>query len=279
VEISWSLPAGPLSGLSWGEEDAPTVLCVHGHREQCLVWAPLAEDLATRGLRVLAPDLRGHGRSAHEEGVGGYSVGNTLRDLDQLLAQVGRVVLLGHSLGGMLSLVLASLRPAQLAGLVLVDVPLRSMRAASVGQRLAQVLSVQMPEHAVLSGVDEAASRLRAANSDLAEPLSLQLAERVTESAEAGVRWRWDRRLLLPLGEVELLSEAEGALAALADENLPTAAIFGSRSQHTRDEDVRLLREGGWTVTTVHSGHHPHLACPDLLADLVETVVVGCEQS
>ena len=50
---------------SWGAPDAPVVLCIHGLLEQGLSWQEVALPLATKGYRVVAPDLFGHGRSSH----------------------------------------------------------------------------------------------------------------------------------------------------------------------------------------------------------------------
>src|SRR5262249_29659823 len=78
-EVERPLAQGPLAAVAWGE--APNVLCLHGHREQGLVWSPVGERLALEGLGVLAPDLRGCGRSAHLLGAGGYPVSALLRDV------------------------------------------------------------------------------------------------------------------------------------------------------------------------------------------------------
>ena len=48
----------------WGSADAPPVVCLHGVTSHGARFAHLAERLS--GFRVLAPDLRGHGRSGWE---------------------------------------------------------------------------------------------------------------------------------------------------------------------------------------------------------------------
>src|SRR5690606_35851185 len=67
-------------------------------------------------LRVIAPDLRGHGESAAPEGV--YSMESLADDVRKLLDHLGlqRVVLLGHSLGGYVTLAFAERYPERLAG-------------------------------------------------------------------------------------------------------------------------------------------------------------------
>ena len=67
--------------------------------------------------------MRGHGRSGVPDDPSAYSVAASLGDMATLLAEAGadRAVLLGHSLGGYLSLEYTLAHPDQVAGLVLVD--------------------------------------------------------------------------------------------------------------------------------------------------------------
>lgn len=74
--------------------------------------------------RVLCADLRGRGRSQHDPNWQNYHPGTYLADLGLLLqdAGVSRCVLLGTSLGGILSMLLAATRPGLVAGVILNDV-------------------------------------------------------------------------------------------------------------------------------------------------------------
>lgn len=95
---------------SWEPEGAGArVVLVHGLGDHSGRWERVAETLASRGLAVHAPDLRGHGRSRGRRGHAA-SFDHLLRDLDRLRRAAGprgrrsRVVLLGHSLGGLIVL-------------------------------------------------------------------------------------------------------------------------------------------------------------------------------
>ena len=48
----------------WGPKDAAAVLCLHGILDQGAMWWQMAKALVQQGYRVIAPDLRGHGRRA-----------------------------------------------------------------------------------------------------------------------------------------------------------------------------------------------------------------------
>lgn len=105
-----SAGGGRLFFRSW-EPPAATagVLAVHGLGDHSGRWEGVAGALSAAGTAVHAPDLRGHGRSLGRRGHAA-SFELLLRDLDRLRRAAeprgpdGRVVLLGHSLGGLLVL-------------------------------------------------------------------------------------------------------------------------------------------------------------------------------
>jgi pimeloyl-ACP methyl ester carboxylesterase len=73
-------------------------------------------------FEVVAVDLLGHGDSPVPEDPAEYTRDAALRDLDDVLATIdGRPVLVGHSLGGYLSLAYAITRPGSVRGLVVLN--------------------------------------------------------------------------------------------------------------------------------------------------------------
>lgn len=113
-------PAEALAVTAFGTEAArPALLAVHGITANGLSWAIVAAHLPER--RILAPDLRGRGRSNRMPGP--YGLRRHAADLAALLDADGggaRVVL-GHSMGAFVSVALAASRPDLVARLVLVD--------------------------------------------------------------------------------------------------------------------------------------------------------------
>ncbi|MFE7115206.1 alpha/beta fold hydrolase [Streptomyces sp. NPDC057654] len=108
---------------TYGPDGAPAVVLVHGWTCSTAFWAPVVRSLTggpgggggtADGCRVIAYDLRGHGRSP-APGPGGYSTRALADDLaavlDATLADGERAVLAGHSMGGM-TVVAAAGRPA-----------------------------------------------------------------------------------------------------------------------------------------------------------------------
>jgi pimeloyl-ACP methyl ester carboxylesterase len=117
------LGSGTLSCLDWGGPRKRTLLFSHANgfnaQTYTTLLAPLAED-----FRVIACDLRGHGRSTLSTGAGlakGWSV--FAEDLRALVAEMadGPVVLAGHSLGATASLMAAAHLAGRVHALVLVE--------------------------------------------------------------------------------------------------------------------------------------------------------------
>ena len=90
----------------WGEPTAPPVLCLHGVMAHGGRYRRLAEE-RLGGYRVLAPDLRGHGRSGWEPP---WTIAQHVDDLRETLEAAGieRATVIGHSFGGRLTLELAA---------------------------------------------------------------------------------------------------------------------------------------------------------------------------
>ena len=108
-----------LNVWAWGRAEAPPLVLVHGVRDHARAWDRIAERFADR-YRVLAPDLRGHGDSEHARG-GFYPSEGYVFDLAELLAPLGRVKIVGHSLGGNVALRYAALFPEKVERLVAIE--------------------------------------------------------------------------------------------------------------------------------------------------------------
>jgi lipase len=100
----------------WGDPDAPTVVCLHGVTGHGERFRRLAEERWT-GFRVLAPDLRGHGRSGYEPP---WTFAQHVADLVETI-EVEQADWVGHSFGGRLVLELAARHPQRLRRAVLLD--------------------------------------------------------------------------------------------------------------------------------------------------------------
>lgn len=109
-----------VAGAPPGTPGVPVVLAVHGITGSHPTWAPVARHLGD-AVTLLAPDLRGRGRSADLGGP--YGMAAHVEDLVAVLDHVGgeRAVVAGHSMGGYVVTRFAADAPERMAGGVLVD--------------------------------------------------------------------------------------------------------------------------------------------------------------
>ncbi|OGK97558.1 MAG: hypothetical protein A3E31_05420 [Candidatus Rokubacteria bacterium RIFCSPHIGHO2_12_FULL_73_22] len=98
----------------------PAFVFVHGWTCNRAFFAPQAEHFA-RAHRVVSVDLRGHGESDKPQGP--YPITAYVDDLAYVIAELGlgKVVAVGHSMGGITALQLAAAHPDRVAAIVMVD--------------------------------------------------------------------------------------------------------------------------------------------------------------
>lgn len=123
--VTAAVRGGALAGAVWqpdgvpGGDPPPTIVAVHGITASHLAWQWLADALPQ--VRIVAPDLRGRGRSRDLPGPWGMP--QHAADVLALLDAVGadRVLGVGHSMGAFVVGALAAIAPERLTGLVFVD--------------------------------------------------------------------------------------------------------------------------------------------------------------
>jgi lipase len=121
VAVAGGLLRVARAGPPPGEADA-VVLAIHGVTSSLEVWRSVARELsAGTALALLAPDLRGRGRSSTLPGP--YGIAAHLADLIDVLDDAGaeQAVLVGHSLGAFVAAGLAAEHAERVAGVILVD--------------------------------------------------------------------------------------------------------------------------------------------------------------
>ncbi len=101
----------------------PALLFVHGWCCDSTNWRPQVSAFR-RTHRIVATDLRGHGRSGKPEQ--DYTMDGFAEDLEWLMRELDlrKPVIIGHSMGGLIALLLARRKKRALRGLVMVDASL-----------------------------------------------------------------------------------------------------------------------------------------------------------
>jgi pimeloyl-ACP methyl ester carboxylesterase len=118
----------------------PPIVFVHGFCCDRRAWAPQFADLS-RDHRCIAVDLRGRGETP---AVPPYGIRQAAEDIIALIERLGlgRVILVGHSLGGITALVVNDLRPDLVLGIVAGDSPISAPREGGgnpLGQRIREL--------------------------------------------------------------------------------------------------------------------------------------------
>ncbi len=103
--------------------DGPTVLLTHGYSASTAMWRSNVPVLAEAGYRVVAWDMRGHGRSTSPDDPALYSAALTVGDMDVIADAVGArdLVIAGMSLGGYMSLAYHLAHRPRVRALMLID--------------------------------------------------------------------------------------------------------------------------------------------------------------
>jgi pimeloyl-ACP methyl ester carboxylesterase len=204
--------------------DGPAVVLSHGIGDSHEIWDRQVEALVAAGYQTVAYDLRGHGASARPDDDAWYSREQAIADLDALVdagtvAGRPRPVLVGHSLGGYLSLASTILQPGRVRALVLV--------AAGPGFRDPDARAkwnVSMDRMIVRLGRPAAVARLAHMHDDLV----------ISRLGEIDVPV-----LLLVGGEdARFLPGVQVLAAKLADARLEVLAGAGHAVHHERADEV-----------------------------------------
>jgi pimeloyl-ACP methyl ester carboxylesterase len=249
----------------YGDPDSTRtpVLCLTGLTRNSADFADLAERLSG-DRRVLCPDYRGRGRSAWDPDWRNYDPMVYLDDIGQLLAanDIGRVVVVGSSLGGILAMGLAVLRPTAVAAAVINDIgPDVEPDGLS---RIIWFIGQDRPQPDFPSAI----RMLRRTLSGLAakDDAWWEKFARATyrEGADGMLHFDWDIALVEKLrrssGKIQDLWPVFGALR-----DIPTLLVRGALSDILTEDGQRRMVQAKpdlMTVTVPDVGHVPSLDEP-----------------
>lgn len=167
----------------WGASSAPTVVCLHGVTGHGRRFRKLAEEQLAQRFHVLAPDLRGHGRSGWNEP---WTLETHLDDVLETLAEPAAWI--GHSFGGRLTLELAARRPELVERAVLLD------PAIYLPPDIAEQLAEGERQEKVFDSVEEAIEARSAGNSRTPrELLEEEMREHLVAGEDGRLRYRYSQ--------------------------------------------------------------------------------------
>jgi pimeloyl-ACP methyl ester carboxylesterase len=142
-DSQWIDLRGPVHYREWsGPSDGPTFVLVHGLGGSLLNWAGVAPTLSTWG-RVLALDLAGFGLTPLEGRSAGVSENRRLLRQFMKALELPPVILVGNSMGGMVSMLHTARNPETVRALILVDAafPRGRVRASQFSPKVAALFA------------------------------------------------------------------------------------------------------------------------------------------
>jgi carboxylesterase len=244
--------AEPWSSPGVGEQGRVGVVVVHGFTGNPIATRPLGQRLAQEGYAVEVPLLPGHGTSHRDLARTRYGdwFGAVQRTAEHLRRACDRVILVGHSMGGTLSLDLACRRPHLVDGLVVINPQIlnRPDVLAKLGPLLQHVLPY-VPRGVAGLPTD-----------DICRP-GVHEGSYPIVSAKAGQ---------------SLLTELPRIRAQLPDLDQPLLVVWSTRDHSVPPENSRALVEmvGSDEVSTLELARSYHCPMLDYDAERLEQAVV-----
>ena len=277
--------------LSWGDERAPKLFLLHGWMDVAASFQFLVDAL-TRPFHVIAPDLRGFGRSEwHPQG---YWFADYIADLDALVSRFApdeRIRLAGHSLGANVILHYAGVRPERVETVIALDgFGIPSEAPESAPDKLTAWLDAlaNPPSFAPYDSFEAVAERLTKNDARLTPDKAAFLARHwAATSGDGSVRLTSDPRHKLPFPIVYRLEEvfavwrrikARTLWIAALDSHVPawldrhpegeaaTDSLAGVRNRMTNIQGATL-------VTITDAGHMLHHDQPQAVARAIESFI------
>ena len=143
-----------------GDEEGLPVIALHGLTRNSKDFEDVAPLIAAMGRRVVVPDVRGRGRSEWDPNPSRYQPKIYARDVTDMMKalEIDRAVFVGTSMGGIITMALAAMRPRAVAAAILNDVG-----PAVAPEGIARILSYA-GQAASIRGWDDAANYMAKTN-------------------------------------------------------------------------------------------------------------------
>lgn len=260
-EIRLSLPHIEVAAHLYGPEDGLPVIALHGWLDNAATFSRLAPMLD--GVRIVALDLPGHGHSDHRPAGAAYNIWDYAHDVLQTAEQFGwqRFSLLGHSMGAIVSVLLAGAMPDRIERLALIDgvIPYTGEADAApqkLGESLQALLAVDDKRKPVYANFDQAVMARMKGVGAVSRGAAERLAQRGLMPVPGGFTWRTDARLMLPSPMRLSRAHAQAFAQRVA---CPASLILAEQGLMTQPATLELLETLPFTLHRLPGGHHLHL--------------------
>lgn len=254
-----------------GPHDRPPILCLPGLTRNARDFEPVADRLAGE-WRVLAVDFRGRGESQYDPNPDNYMPPTYAVDLLKLIDQLGiaDAVFFGTSLGGIVTMLIASTDPERIAGALINDI------GPIIDDAGVERLRTYVGRDVAFSSWAEAADATRRINGLAFPHFAAQdwdrFARRVaSERPDGAIRPDYDLAIAKPFASNNgaLGPDPWALLEGLADR--PVLIVRGETSDLFSAETAETMLEKlpkGELVTVSGTGHAPVLDEPEVMSGI-----------
>lgn len=251
-----------------GPSDRPPLLMLHGLTRNSRDFEHVAARYAG-DWRIIAVDFRGRGMSEHDPNSARYMpatyAGDVLHLLDEL--QIDKAVFLGTSLGGLVTMIVASVAPERIAGVVLNDVG-PELDLSGIDR-----IKTYVGKPVVFRDWDAAADALQTRTGDVHPRYGradwLRFAKRICRETDAGVEFDYDMAIAEPFNAGNTGEVPDGWPYYKALAGRPVLVLRGELSDLLSDAAAeRMATEISdvEVVTVPDVGHAPDLGEPAAVA-------------
>lgn len=233
------------------------VVMVHGYPFDHTIWAPVVEALKNEA-RFILPDLRGFGKSPDTNEV--FTMRLMAEDLRELMdnLELDKAILVGHSMGGYVTLSFAHAYPAYLTGLGLVAT---QADADSPERRQSRLVTAREVKRRGMAYVAKSLAPRLTQNVDVQK----QLTDIILKCRVPSV-----------INALKGMAERCDANPWLATIKEPAVVIAGGQDQlisKQKSQTLAQMLSKGWLVEIPEAGHVPMLESPAAVADALRQLI------
>jgi pimeloyl-ACP methyl ester carboxylesterase len=271
-DLDFPLANITLRGIGYGDPTKPMILALHGWLDNAISFQPIAEYLSD--YYILALDITGHGLSSHRGNGAHYHLIDFAYDLHELIESQGwqSFILMGHSMGGIISTIYASCFPEHVSKLISIESfgPMTKDAQSSPTQLRDSILSrlkAQQSEAKHPSSIERTVEARAKVGDIKLESARLLITRNIREENEQ-LFFTTDRRLRTFSSLRMTESQAE---AFVRNIQCPTLVITGTQGY----ESMRtvLHKRLNWvedlTLAECEGYHHLHMDNPQPVAEKI----------
>lgn len=261
--------------LAWGAPGRRGLVFVHGGGANAHWWTHVAAHFADE-FRVVALDLSGHGDSDHRETYRFEDWTDEVIAVADAAGIVGRPVVVGHSMGGFVTIATAALHPNRLTGVIICDSPVTEPDPEIGEYHVRDAFGRER----IYGSEDEAIARFRTVPpQDHYLPYVMDhVARRSLRRVDEGWKWKFDRTIFAQFtGGVRAV-----ALPHLAEVTCRFALLRSEHGLVTKDIGDAMYERLGRVAPVVElpeAGHHAMLDQPLILLTAVRTLLADWDHS